>query len=409
MSESHFSIRKGMLLIAFGVGLYCVLQNLGAVAEGVDRFWGIVYPIVLGLCMAFVLNVLMSALERLIGKAFSRCRHRPGPKPMRAIALILTLLAAVALIALVMIVIIPRLSEVIAMFISVLPQSANELSELLGNFLARIGIAPESIQNLQATINQLSVQILDWIKQESATIATFAVDMTASLVSTLTDFIFALIIALYVLLGKERIGRFANALCVRFLPEKACVQVLRLSKLSYATFTAFVRGQFLEAIILGALCFVGMLIFRFPYAGVISMLIGVTALIPIIGAWIGGVIAALLVLTVNPLQALLLIVFIVVLQQLEGDLIYPKVVGSTIGLPGVLVISAVLIGQGLLGVFGILLFVPLTAVLFTVLKEVIYSRHAPEKPEEAAPQDPAPAPQKRESAPRKRAPAKPRR
>ena len=136
------------------------------------------------------------------------------------------------------------------------------------------------------------------------------------------------------------------------------------------------RGQFLEAVILGLLCFVGMLIFRFPYAPVISMLIGVTALIPIIGAWIGGVIAALLVLTVSPIKALLLIVFIVVLQQLEGDLIYPKVVGSSIGLPGVLVISAVLIGQGLMGVFGILLFVPLTAVLYTVLKEAVYGVRA---------------------------------
>lgn len=376
MSESRFSLRKGMLLVAFGVGLYCILQNLGAVADGVNHFWGIVYPIVLGLCMAFVLNVLMSAIERLLEKPFKRRKRGPNRRMLRAASLLLTLLLALSLIALVMIVIIPRLSEVVSMFISALPQSANELSELLGSFLTRIGIEPETIQNLQSSINEISNQILNWIREESATIATIAVDMTASLLTTITNLIFGVIIAIYVLLGKEKIGRFAYALGKRFLPAQICDEVTRLAKLSYGTFTAFVRGQFLEAIILGALCFVGMLIFRFPFAAVISMLIGVTALIPIIGAWIGGVIAALLVLTVSPIKALLLIVFIVVLQQLEGDLIYPKVVGSTIGLPGVLVISAVLIGQGLMGVFGILLFVPLTAVLFTVLKEAIHGRRA---------------------------------
>lgn len=376
MSESRFSLRKGMLLIAFGVCLYCVLQNLGSLANGFSKFWAIVSPIVLGLCMAFVLNVLMSAIERLLEKLFSHCKRKPKRRLLRAAALLLTLFAALSLIVLVMIVIIPRLSEVIGMFISVLPQSANELSELLGNFLTQIGIELTTIQNLQSSINEISNQILNWIREESATIATVAVDMTASLLGTITDLVFGVIIAIYVLLGKEKIGRFSYAVGRRFLPERICDETVRLARLSYSTFTAFVRGQFLEAVILGLLCFVGMLIFRFPYAPVISMLIGVTALIPIIGAWIGGVIAALLVLTVSPIKALLLIVFIVVLQQLEGDLIYPKVVGSSIGLPGVLVISAVLIGQGLMGVFGILLFVPLTAVLYTVLKEAVYGVRA---------------------------------
>lgn len=400
MGEHRFSLRKGMLLVAFGVGLYSLLQNLGPLKDGWLYFWGIISPVILGLCMAFVLNVMMVACERWLYALTAGCgrtcayvrtharNSAPMPKPTRSrkptshkrlyrgIALLLTLLLAFGLITLMMVVIIPKVSEAIGMFIAELPQSSKELAELLGDFLTKLGIDPEAIANMQSSINQISEQVLAWVKNEGSTIAAVALNMTSSLLGTITDIIFGLIIAIYVLLDKERIGRFVYAVMTRFLPRHICVHIAELAKLSYTTFSAFVRGQFLEAVILGALCFVGMLIFRFPYAPVISLLIGVTALIPIIGAWIGGIISALLVLLVSPIKAVLLIVFIILLQQLEGDLIYPKVVGASIGLPGVLVLTAVIIGQGLMGIFGILLSVPLTAVLFTVLKQAVYGSGA---------------------------------
>lgn len=379
MNEQKSSFKRGILLITFGVVLYSVLQNLGAVVDGWKYIWGIVQPIVLGLCMAFVFNVLMVPCERRLGRLTARRKRPPKPKTLRAAALILTLLIGLGIIALTMVVIIPKVSEAVGMFISDLPQSSKELSELLGALLTRVGIDPSAIENLQSSIGKLADQVLAFAQKEASAIAGAALNMTSSLLNTITDLVFGLIIAIYVLLDKERIGRFVQAAMRRFLPKRACDVLIDLAELSYATFSAFVRGQFLEALILGLLCFVGMLIFRFPYAAAISLLIGVTALIPIIGAWIGGIISAFLVLLVSPIKAVLLVVFIIVLQQLEGDLIYPRVVGSTIGLPGLLVLVAVIVGQGLMGVFGILISVPLTAVLYTVVKRMIYENKSPGK------------------------------
>lgn len=376
MNEHKSSLKRGMVLVAFGVILYSLLQNLGAVVDGWKYLWGIVQPIVLGLCIAFVCNVLMVACERNLGKQAARLKRHPKARTLRAAALFLTLLIGLGIIALTMVVIVPKVSEAIGMFIADLPQSSKELSDLLGGFLTRVGIETAAIESLQSSIGKLADQVLAFAQEEASAIAGAALNMTSSLLNTITDLVFGLIIAIYVLLDKERIGRFAQAIMRRFLPKRACEIIVDLSRLSHSTFSAFVRGQFLEALILGLLCFVGMLIFRFPYAAAISLLIGVTALIPIIGAWIGGIISAFLVLLVSPIKAVLLVLFIIVLQQLEGDLIYPRVVGSTIGLPGLLVLVAVIIGQGLMGVFGILISVPLTAVLYTVVKRLVYENRS---------------------------------
>ena len=157
---------------------------------------------------------------------------------------------------------------------------------------------------------------------------------------------------------------------------------MEICSLSYTSFNNFVKGQLLEAVILGALCFVGMLIFRFPNAPVVSLLIGVTALIPIFGAWIGGGVSALLIAIVNPMQGLLFVVFILVLQQLEGNLIYPKVVGQSMGLPGLIVMAAVTIGGNIAGITGMLLGVPLCSVLYTLLQQAVYGKNNVVKTEE---------------------------
>lgn len=401
MNESGMTFRKWMLLVAFGVCLSAAVQNIDAVARAVGFVWNVVSPIALGLCIAFVLNVIMTVCERLLASAVAAlCKRvgwgRPRPRLLRALALLMTLIVGLGLIAVTVVLIVPKVSEAISMFLSSLPQSSKELSQLLGDFLMKLGIEELSIANLQASITKLSDQIVDFAKEQGGAIAGYALNMTTSLLGTVTDLLFGIIIAIYVLLDKERIGRFCYAVLNRFLPKKVCDRVSELAKLSFRLFSAFVRGQLLEAVILGVLCFVGMVIFRFPYALVVSLLVGVTALIPIVGAWIGGIVSALLVLLVSPIQALLLVIFILVLQQLEGDLIYPRVVGSTIGLPGLLVLSAVVVGQRLMGVAGILLCVPFTAVVYTVLREAVFS-----------PQKPVPEEQQKPAAAEKPVPVKP--
>lgn len=366
MRDNWKRLKNGMILIAFGVCLFCLLQNLGAVTAGVRHIAAILHPILLGLALAFVFNVLMAVLEKLLGKVPQLKKY---PRVLRTLSLVLTLLGAAGVIVLVLLVIVPKLGEAVTLLTAALPESSQDLNLSLQGLLSRLGVPEETIQNIRAYIDSLTLQIVALLKQSSGSIANYVFSTVVSALSSLVDLIFALIIAIYILADKERIGRFVGRCLRHFLPEEKCRGIARIASLSFRTFANFVRGQLLEAVILGFLCFLGMLLFRFPYAAVVSLLVGVTALIPIFGAWIGGAVSAVMVASVDPVQGILLIVFIVVLQQIEGNLVYPRVVGSTIGLPGLLVMVAVIVGQGLMGVGGILIAVPLCAVGYTLLRQ----------------------------------------
>ncbi len=366
MREKRDRLHTGMFLIAFGVCLYCLLQNIGEVASFMGRLHAILYPLLLGLALAFVFNVLMSPLEQLLKRIpFLKEQTRTT----RVLALVLTLLGAAALVTLMVLVIVPRLGETVSMFVNVLPQSAADLSSALQSFLQRFRVPDETMQSISAYISGLAQQVVNMIKESTGTIANYVLSTVVSAFSTIMNIVFAVIVAIYVLYGKEKNGAFVRKLMLRFLPEKTTKKIIRVAQLSFTTFANFVRGQLLQALILGVMCFLGMLLFGFPYAAVVSLLIGVTSLIPFLGAWIGGGIAAILVAAIDPFKGLMLVIFLVVLQQFSGSVVYPKVVGSTIGLPGLLVMAAIIIGQGLMGMFGILIAVPLCAVCYTLLKQ----------------------------------------
>ncbi len=366
MREKRDRLHTGMFLIAFGVCLYCLLQNINEVASFMGRLHAIFYPLLLGLALAFVFNVLMSPLEQLLKRIpFLKEQTRTT----RVLALVLTLLGAAALVTLMVLVIVPRLGETVSMFVNVLPQSAADLSNALQSFLQRFRVPDETMQSISAYISGLAQQVVTMIKESTGTIANYVLSTVVSAFSTIMNIVFAVIVAIYVLYGKEKNGAFVRKLMLRFLPEKTTKKIIRVAELSFTTFANFVRGQLLQALILGVMCFLGMLLFGFPYAAVVSLLIGVTSLIPFLGAWIGGGIAAILVAAIDPFKGLMLVIFLVVLQQFSGSVVYPRVVGSTIGLPGLLVMAAIIIGQGLMGMFGILIAVPLCAVCYTLLKQ----------------------------------------
>ncbi len=381
MREKRDRLHTGMFLIAFGVCLYCLLQNIGEVASFMGRLHAILYPLLLGLALAFVFNVLMSPLEQLLKRIpFLKEQTRTT----RVLALVLTLLGAAALVTLMVLVIVPRLGETVSMFVNVLPQSAADLSSALQGFLQRFRVPDETMQSISAYISGLAQQVVNMIKESTGTIANYVLSTVVSAFSTIMNIVFAVIVAIYVLYGKEKNGAFVRKLMLRFLPEKTTKKIIRVAQLSFTTFANFVRGQLLQALILGVMCFLGMLLFGFPYAAVVSLLIGVTSLIPFLGAWIGGGIAAILVAAIDPFKGLMLVIFLVVLQQFSGSVVYPRVVGSTIGLPGLLVMAAIIIGQGLMGMFGILIAVPLCAVCYTLLKQKL--EDVPDT-EHQAPQD----------------------
>ena len=381
------STRRTMLLIAFGVLLFALVQNLRDVGRFFAWGMGLIYPLVLGLCIAFVLNVVMRAFEnrllRRMGKsprAFVRRLHRP-------LALILTIFAFLLAIALILLVVIPGIGETVTTLIPTVQAWIERTLPRLIAFLEEHNISPEVIAELKVDWNNLFSTLFDLLRNGTGSLFDFAADFTTSIFGGIANFFLGFVLAIYVLLQKEKIAAFLDRAMSAFFSERVTAKVEEIGRLCDKTFSNFLTGQLTEAFILGGLCCVGMLIFRFPYAGIVSVLVGVSALIPVFGAFIGGGISAFLILTVNPLKALLFVVFLVILQQLENNLIYPRVVGQKVGLPGILVIAAALIGGNLGGVLTILISVPLCSVLYTLLRQLIDYRLAAK---DAGPADEAP-------------------
>ncbi len=375
MNENGKSVRSpikaGIAIAAFVVLFYTLLHRPVIYKDIVEKLWGYVAPVVLGMCMAFVLNVGMVYVEKLLGII---SRHKLNHAISRGLGIIITLLLMLGAIVLIMWGIIPAIGEMIGQLVSYLPGSAESFAEWLSALLERIGVAEESIASVSGYLEEIVDQLLALIKREYMEIADFALNVTTSVLDVVMGIVLSLIFAIYVLACKEKIAGFSKAALKRFMKPARCKRILEICSLSYDCFNNFVKGQLLEAVILGVLCFIGMLIFGFPYAAVVSLLIGVTALVPIMGAWIGAGISALLILIVSPVEALFFLAFILILQQLEGNLIYPRVVGQSMGLPGLIVLAAVTVGGNVAGIPGMLLGVPLCAVLYALAKQAIFDK-----------------------------------
>lgn len=362
-------LKIGILITAFAILFYTLLHSPGVYGAIVKKVWGYVSPVVLGLCVGFVLNVLLVYIEKLLALAF-RGKLKKGIS--RGLGITLTIIIMLGAIILIMLGIMPAIGDMISELVSYLPDSADNFGEWLSSVLSGVGVPEESIASVVGYIDDIVDQLLEVIGREYMEIANFALNVTTSVLDLAMVALLSMIFAIYVLAGKEKIARFCKAALERFVRPARSRRILDICALSYDCFNNFVKGQLLEAVILGVLCFIGMVIFGFPYAPVVSLLIGVTALIPIMGAWIGAGISALLILIVSPVEALLFLVFILVLQQLEGNLIYPRVVGQSMGLPGLVVLAAVTIGGNVAGIPGMLLGVPLCAVLFALVKQEIF-------------------------------------
>ncbi len=322
-------------------------------------------PIIVGLCMAFVFNVIMSAIESKLLFFMDKSKKGFVRKLKRTVALILTLLVAVGMIIFLVTVITPSIARAAEIIVKEFPGMFNKYSKIVLNFLAENNINIKFIEQGQIKWEQVFNSVVGWLNISTDNV----VSVATGVFSGLFNFILSFILSIYVLLSKEKIAAFLHLLMRTCLKSRTVKKIEKVSRLTYKTFARFITGQFAEAVILGALCFFGMLIFRIPLAPVISVVVGVTALVPMFGAWIGGAVGAFFILMEDPIKALIFVIFILVLQQLEGNIIYPKVVGDSIGLPGILVLCAVILGGDFGGIPGILFGVPVTSVLYTLLKE----------------------------------------
>lgn len=343
--------------------------NLSSLRSVAEKTIDILLPLLVGACIAFILNIPLRLIERLWIKLFSAKRR--GLR--RAVSITLCLLISVGAIALIVGAIIPQIWSTGEKIVTKIPfyiERLNSWYAILASFLTRFSVTLPSyhfngaalISTLRNFLSENSHHIID----TSVTILTTAFGMVF-------DGIFAIVIAVYILAQKERLGAWIRKLLYSIFSEKNTERLVALARLSEKTFSGFVTGQLTEALILGVLCFVGMLIFNIPYPLLVSALIGITALIPIFGAFIGAGIGALLILLESPVKALIFVIFIIVLQQIEGNVIYPRVVGSQVGLPGLWVLVAVTVGSEF-GILGMLLAVPIVSLIYTVIGQIMDAR-----------------------------------
>ena len=363
---------KGLLaVVCGGVAFYWVLQNLWALGGAVGWLLGILAPFLLGGAIAFILNVPMRAIERnLMPRAKSAARFR------RPLALVLALVGVLGVLALASWVIGPSIAEAVMSIVNQIPQAAKRLQEQLLEL-------EEYLPQLEAIIAELEI---DWgeISRKAIAVAqawgsgllSSGSGLIGGVVSGVSTFVIGLIFSFYILLQKEKLSRQARQVFYAILPERRADRLLDVLRLAERTFSSFLSGQCLEACILGTLFVVAMTLFQIPYALLVGVLIALTALIPIVGAFIGCAVGALLIAIDDPWKALWFIVLFLVLQQVEGNLIYPHVVGSSVGLPSIWVLFAVTLGGSLMGILGMLVFIPVCSVLYALFRGYVKDRLA---------------------------------
>ncbi len=315
-------------------------------------------PFIVGLGIAFVLNVLVNVIEK---KWFKNWHTTLLTK--RTVSLVLALAIVIGFLAFLLFLIIPNLQNTIAIFADSIPT----YNEHIQDFLGTLGIDANIITEIEEALKALGDSASAYIKENSNQVLETTLGIATNVVTGFINVTIGVVFAIYFLAQKEKLSSQIHKLMTAYLPEKFNKKIQDIASLSNKIFSNFVGGQCIEAIIIGVLCFIGMAILGLPYASTISVLVGFTALIPVFGAFIGTIIGAFLIFMINPLEALIFIIFILVLQQLEGNLIYPKVVGKSVGLPGIWVLVAVTVGASINGVLGMLLSVPICSIIYSTL------------------------------------------
>lgn len=358
----YFLLATGLIL---GIRYFDVLLG------GAGNLWGIAAPLIAGCVMAYVLNLPMRWFEK---KYFPNSGKAIVKKTRRPVCIVLSILAVALIAYAILRVVVPELVNAVVLIGQAVPALVEDSMDWLAQNLEGFPKTAEELGNLQIDWNALGDTVWQYLKSGLSGVLNSTVSIVSSVVGGTIHFVISLIFSVYLLSSKEKLGRQAKALVHAYVKPEWIARGKKIVKTADQTFSSFIVGQVTEAVILGSLCTLGMWIFRFPYAPMIGAFIGATALIPVVGAYLGGAVGVIMIMTQDPLKAVLFVVFLVVLQQLEGNLIYPKVVGSSIGLPGMWVLTAVTLGGGLLGVSGMLIGVPVAATLYKLLRDDVKMR-----------------------------------
>lgn len=316
MDKKNLDLKKWIFLISFTLLGYWIVNNLDSVGMLLSALFTILFPFILGVALAFIINIPMSFFERKMAKMKNK-------KLLRVISLIFAVLVISLVIALVINLIVPKLIDIVNLLIDNSPYYAEQIDSLMKGLEDNI---PE-LSNINIDIENIKGQAINQIPS----LLTMSLSIVSNVISAVSSFFIAVIFALYILIDKEKLQMQFTKLINAYLDKDKVQKLFNIGKTANTVFRKFFTVQFLEAMILGALCIIGMLILRIPYAVPIGILIGVTALIPVLGAFIGVGIGAILIVCINPMKVVTFVIFILILQQIEGNLIYPKVVGNRSG------------------------------------------------------------------------------
>ena len=372
MEISNRTIRKIKEIILFAILSVACLWKYDVVLEALSFVFHVLFPFILGGAIAFVLNVPMNFFQRHLFQNDKVKNSKKLQKAEKPVCLILVLISVISVLGIVLFILIPQLSETFM-----------GLGKSIQEFIPKVQVWARTVfHNNQEILSLINSMEFDWDKIVNASMSFFrngagsVLDTTIvaakNIVSGLTTFFIAFVFAIYVLLQKEKLNVQIRKVLFAFVRKGRAEAILEVCSLTYSTFSSFLTGQCVEAIILGLMFVVVMSVLNIPYALLVGILIAFTALIPVFGAFIGCGVGAFLIFMVNPFKALIFVIVFLILQQIEGNLIYPHVVGNSVGLPSIWVLAAVSIGGSLMGVVGMLIFIPLVSAIYALFREIVY-------------------------------------
>ena len=361
-------IKKNIILIITYIALIIfVLVNFEKILSILGYIINIFSPFIFGAIVAFVLNVLVNFIER---KLFGKVKKKTWLKIKRPLSITISVVLVIFIIVFIMNLLIPQLKNSVSLFTDSLPTYKEDIINIMNKF----NLEETTFKKVSDYLDNFGKVITDYIKGNSKDVITVTTEVATSLIAIISKAVIAIVFAIYIIAQKETLKRQFNKLMSAYLKPRTVNRINKYASMANTTFSNFVTGQCLEALIFGSLCFLGMLILRLPYATTIAVLLGFTALIPVFGAFIGTFLGAFLILMISPIKAIIFVVFILVLQQIEGNLIYPKVVGKSVGLPGIWVLLSVTIGASVGGILGMLIATPLCSLLYILLRQAVNDR-----------------------------------
>lgn len=368
------NIKKIRGLIFFTALIFVALWNYKTIFQAVKFIGGVLLPFAIGGAIAFVLNVPMRFVQDRLFDQTKFGKTKWGQKLARPISFIIALLFVVGIIAIVIFIVVPELGNTVMSIGKTVQEFVPQVQVWAEKMFQDNPELVAQIQSFEFDWDKILGNMVNFLKNGAGSVLGSTVEAAKNIVSGVYTFFIAFVFSCYILLQKERLSIQVRKLMYAFLPKDWSDILIALGSVSHKTFSNFLTGQCVEAVILGAMFFVAMTIFRLPYALLIAVLIAFTALIPIFGAFIGCGVGAVLIFIVDPMKALIFIIMFLVLQQIEGNFVYPHVVGNSVGLPSIWVLVAVSVGASLMGVVGMLIFIPIVSVIYTILRGIVNRR-----------------------------------